>query len=257
MKTVIIDDESASRDMLLTHLATHCPTLEIVGIAQNGAEGLALIAAQKPDLVFLDVEMPDMTGFDLLQKLGQTPNFEVIFCTAHEGYAARAFRFSATDFLHKPIKIIELQNAVQKAQEQRHRRTEGQRAQQIELLLETIQHLSLPKSQQIPSKIAIQSTTEITFVEISQIVFIEADGNYSNVFTKNDKKPLVATKQISHFEAMLQDSFFRSHRSFLINLKEISKILKGDEQIVMTNQQKISVSKGRKDELLKRLGIEA
>jgi two-component system, LytTR family, response regulator len=257
MKAIIIDDESASRDMLIQHLANHCTSVEVIGVAHNGTDGLAMIAALKPELVFLDVEMPDMTGFDLLQKLGKTPNFEVIFCTAHDGYAARAFRFSATDFLHKPIKISELQNAVIKAQDQRHRRTEADRAQQIDVLFETIKNMSAPqKSRQMPSKVAIQSASEISFIEVNKIIWLEADGNYSKVGIKNEKKVLLATKPLAYFEDMLCDGFFRSHRSFLINLKEIDKILKGDEQVVMSDQKHISVSKGRRDELLRQLGVE-
>ncbi|MFM2269590.1 MAG: hypothetical protein RL757_3031 [Bacteroidota bacterium] len=253
MKTIIIDDEAPSRDTLLHHLKTNCPTIQVIGVAQTGEDGLRLIKTLKPELVFLDIEIGDMTGFELLQRLEGEVTFECVFCTAHNSYAATAFRFSATDFLQKPIKINELLAAVVKAQSNLHKRDELKKAEQLLMLNEALKQLEMRK---MPQKLGIQSASEILFVEVDQIIWIRADRNYTEIALLGGSKPHLSSKQLSYYEELLKDEFIRVHRSHIINPNYVTRILKGDDQVEMQDKTLVPISKGNKERLLKKMSVD-
>ena len=212
IKTIIIEDEAKSRFSLRKKLTEFCPVITIVGEAEDGMEGLALIKTEKPQLVFLDIEMPKMNGFEMLNAI-EEKDFNVIFTTAYDQYAIKAIKYAAFDYLLKPVDIEELKIAVSKAAAAGSVETRNQ----VELLLQNVQH---PKKQL--NKLAIPTLEGLLFFDISDIVHLEANRNYTNIFF-NNKTKIIASKTLKEFEDLLPgDTFFRIHHSHLINLNYIT-----------------------------------
>jgi len=243
IRAIIIDDEPDGREALKLSIEKYCPELAIVEMCSTADEGLISIQLNHPELVFLDVQMPYKSGFNLLEEIGEF-DFEVIFVTAYDRYAIKAIKFSALDYLLKPIDIDELQNAVQKAEER------------IRLKGYSHHYTSLLKNVKYPSnkieKLAIPTLEGIIFEPVDDIIYCAADGNYTMLKLKGNRKLLVS-KSLKDFEMMLIDNgFFRIHHTYLINMKHIRQYVKGDGgYVIMEENHHVDVSRRKKESFLK------
>lgn len=239
-KAIIVEDEIHSREFLKNIVTTYCSDLELVALASNVKEGVEAIKTKKPDIVFLDIEMQTGTGFDLLQQFPQ-PDFEVIFTTAYDHYAIKAIKFSAVDYLLKPIDIEELQHSVAKVIEKKKNNT-GQQA--LQMLLKNLQ---VPASKE--QSITLSTNEGLEFVPLQQIIRIESSGPYSHFFIK-DKKKIIVSKNLKEYEMLLSEhGFFRVHNSHIININEVSRMIRTDGgYAVMSDASNISISPKKKDE---------
>jgi two-component system, LytTR family, response regulator len=242
-KCILIDDEEPSIQTLRIIVENYCNNeLEIVGTAGTIEDAYAQIIEKKPDIIFLDIEMPHGSGFDLLEKFIK-PTFEVIFTTGFDQYAITAIKFSALDYLLKPINIEELREAIKKAKE----RLEGKNTQQNLQFL--IQNLKNPRDK--ANKIPLPILNGFQFITISSIIYCEADEDYTYVYL-NDNQKITVSKSIKEFEDLLTEyDFFRIHHSFLINRNFIKKYIKGEGGTVLTEHGvELPVSRRRKTEFL-------
>ena len=242
IKAILIDDELSSLQNLRQKLDEFCPDIQVVAMAQKPEEGMLLIRHHKPDVLFLDIEMPKMSGFRMLDELGDC-DFEIIFTTAYNHYAIDAIRISAFDYLMKPISIKDLQVAVDRLSKTRFTQTR----ERIDILKTT---MSDKKSQD--DKIAIPTSEGLEFIPIKNILHIESSSNYSKIYFK-ENKPIVVTKLLKDFEDMLLPyRFYRIHNSHLINLNYIQKYVKAQGgQVIMQDGTVIDVARRKKDEFLK------
>jgi len=246
LTAIIIDDESSSRNSLRQKLVANFPDLKIIAECENGEQGIETIESKKPDIVFLDVEMPRMNGLVMLQQLNNR-NFELIFTTAYDHYAIQAIRFSALDYLVKPIEIEDLKAAVHKAEQKKEKQSSNERIENLlhNLLLETNQ----------PHRIAIPSHEGLLFTEISDILYLEAESNYTFIFLTDGKK-ITVTKTLKDFEELLPSHvFIRIHHSHIINKDHIQKYIRGEGgQVIMKNGTTLYISRRKKEEFLKAIG---
>jgi len=242
ISALIVDDELSSVQNLQQKLETFCTDVQVVATAQKPEEALLLIQHHKPDVVFLDIEMPKMNGFRMLDELN-TYDFEIIFTTAYNHYAIDAIRISAFDYLMKPIAIADLQNAVQRLLAVKQNNTK----EKIDILKHSLQD---KKSQD--DKIAIPTAEGIEFIPIKNILHIESSSNYSRIHL-NNSKVITVSKLLKDFEDMLLPyRFYRIHHSHLINLHYIQKYLKADGgQVMMQDGTVIDVARRKKEEFLK------
>ncbi|MBL7747025.1 MAG: response regulator transcription factor [Chitinophagaceae bacterium] len=241
-KAILIDDEKNSRESLRKKIETHCPQLSILAECSNGQEGLQAIQQYQPDIVFLDIEMPHMNGFTMLQHLPER-NFELIFTTAFNQYAINAIRYSAMDYLVKPVDVTELVNAVQRISE---KKKTAINEKQLEILAGY-----LSQQKQGPDKIAVSVATGLEIIDIASIIYLEATGNYTNLYIE-DSKPLLSSKTLKEFEDILPPALFcRIHNASLVNVSFIKKYNRGEGgQVVLANGTILDVARRRKDELL-------
>ena len=246
IKTIIIDDEQLCIDSLAFDLQKYCKEIEILEACTNPKEGLLAIKKHKPDLVFLDVQMPWMNGFEMLELLDQI-NFAIIFTTAFDQFAAKAFRISAIDYLLKPVDVHDLKEAVKKAA------GNIQQKSGVENIANLLQNIKQPESNQ---RIAFPGRDGFEFVEAGKIIYAQAEGSYTHVFL-NDKRKLVISKTLSDIEEMLpQDLFHRIHHSTLVNISHVTHLYKSDGgYVVLKNGEKLSVSKAKKEMLMAKLGL--
>ena len=246
IRTIIIDDEQHCIDSLAFDLQKHCRDIELLETCTNPKEGLLAIKKQKPELVFLDVQMPWMNGFEMLELLDQI-NFAIIFTTAFDQFAAKAFRISAIDYLLKPIDVNDLKEAVKKAAEKIQQRSG------VENIANLLQNIKQPEGNQ---RIAFPGREGFEFVEAGKVIYAQAEGSYTHVFL-NDKRKLVISKTLSDIEEMLPPELFhRIHHSTLVNLSHVTHLFKSDGgYIVLENGEKLAVSKSKKDGLMERLGL--
>lgn len=246
LSVMLIDDESSSRNALRQKLLNHCPDLVIVKECENGEEGILAIEAEEPDIVFLDVEMPRMNGFVMLQQLKQR-NFELIFTTAYDHYAVQAIRVSALDYLVKPIEIKSLVEAVDRARERRRGDVHNQR---IEIFLS-----NLVNEKDRNSKLAIASQEGLQFVLMDDIIYLEAESNYTSIYLQSDPR-IIVSKVLKDFEELLPSTkFIRIHHSHIINLNHLRKYLRGEGgQVLMSNGKTLDVARRKKDEFMKAIG---
>jgi two-component system LytT family response regulator len=243
LKAIIIDDEPDCVALMALQLKEHCPQVQILLQTTQPEEGLQAIRELEPDVVFLDVEMPRMNGFTLLEKLDDI-SFSLIFVTAYNEFALRAFRFSALDYLLKPLNTAHLCEAVRKAEK---RQRIDQR--QLDMLRYQI------KEGQYPSKIAVPFQNGVVFVELKELVYCEADSNYTKLVLTNGKTYLLSKTLREVQEVLEERSFLRVHRQFLINLDHIKMYHKGDgSYLVMTSDISIPVAKNQKDRLVQKFG---
>ena len=240
----IVDDEPYSCEALVTLLERYCPDVKVLDIRYSAASALKSINEQKPQILFLDIEMPHMNGFELLEKLSEI-DFELIFTTSYDQYAIKAIRFSALDYLLKPIDWEELKKAVQKAVNS----MQHPLPQQIEVLLQKLNHPTIAVN-----KIAIPTMEGLQMVLVETIISCESDRNYTVLFLKNGQK-IIASRTLKEIEEMLDDySFARVHHSHLVNLNEVEKYMKGEGgYLLMSNGTTVDVSRSRKEILLKKL----
>lgn len=245
---VIIDDEKHMRESLSKMIEMFCPTLKIKGVSQDIFEAETLINEVHPDLIFLDVEMPGGSGFDLLEKFNNI-DFKVIFTTAHAAYAIKAIKYAAMDYLLKPINIDELKEAINKFSVSNHQNEFYQ--QQLNVLKN-----NRGKSDFDFSRIALPVADAIKFFDVSDIVYCEADRAYCK-FHINDQKKILISKPMSEYEDILsQSNFIKVHKSYIINKSHVDKMLKGpDGGIVMSNGAIVPVAVRRKSDVAAALGV--
>jgi two-component system LytT family response regulator len=246
IRAIIIDDEQHCTKALKSDLQKNCPSIELIDVCHSAKEGIMSIKKNNPDLVFLDVEMPWMNGFEMLDVLGEI-NFSVIFTTAHDEFAARAFRISAVDYLLKPVDANDLKQAVQKVEK---KLDEGSNLQHITNLLRNIKQ---PSSDQ---KIALPQREGYEFVDVSSIIYLSAEGAYTKVLMQ-DKKSMLISRTLGDVEELLPPELFqRIHHSTVVNVSCISQFLRTDGgYVVLRNGEKLSVSKAKKEMLMARLGL--
>lgn len=247
---ILIDDEARSREALLGKLITVAPQLHVVSQCSSAKEGLAAIASLRPDLVFLDIEMPVMNGFAMLESLEKI-DFDVVFITAYDQYALRAFRFSALDYLLKPVDPEELKKCVANFETKHAARKQHQLGSQLNELLANFRS---PGAQ----KIALPTSEGYQFVFPDDIVRIQSDSNYCEFYFKDGKK-LVVSRTLKEYETLLEDAnFCRVHNSHLVNLRFVSKYLKGEGgYLVLEDGTSIEVSTRKKAVVLQRLAKRA
>ncbi|SIN96396.1 two component transcriptional regulator, LytTR family [Chitinophaga niabensis] len=240
LTAIIIDDEQKGRLALREKLHDYCPDVKLIGEAADGLEGLQLIREKKPAIVFLDIEMPRMDGFDMLHELPEK-NFHLIFTTAYDQYAIKAIRYAAFDYLLKPVDIEELRSAIKRAGMQSQPHTN----EKLEVLQQNLQ------TRQQLNKIAIPTLEGLLFFNTTDIVHLEAQSNYTNIYFTNAPK-LIASRTLKEFEELLpSDIFFRTHHSFIINLHHIKRYIKGDGgQIEMQNGHFALLSRRKKDRFM-------
>lgn len=244
LKAIIIDDEKKGRMALKQKLQDYCPKVIVVGEAENGNTGIELINQYEPDIVFLDIEMPRMDGFEMLHQLPEN-NFNLIFTTAYDQYAIKAIRYAAFDYLLKPIDIEELQATISRITPLTKSQTTGK----LDTLEQNLQSKTGFK------KIAIPTLDGLLFFNADDIINLEANSNYTILHFTNHPK-LTASKTLKDFEELLTDKiFFRPHHSHIINLNYIKRYIRGDGgQIEMQNGQIVIVSRRKKEEFLKLIG---
>jgi two-component system LytT family response regulator len=239
LKTVIIDDEQDAVEFITTIIAEYCPSLEVVGKAHNVTQGEEIITNTKPDLVFLDVEMPNGTGFDLLARF-PVKYFDVVFITAFNHYAIKAIKFSAVDYILKPINISEFIESVSKVIKKRSERPSDNN-NGLQALMENIRS-------PLPSRLAIPTADGTEYLNPKEIIRIEADRSYSWFYLSGNRKILVS-RHLKEFQELLGDrSFFRSHNSHLVNLKFVRKFIRKEGgYIEMNDGSLIPISRNKKD----------
>jgi two-component system LytT family response regulator len=244
--TIIVDDEPKGRLALRQKLTNYCSKVKVLAEAANGKEALTLIQKYQPQLVFLDIEMPVMNGFEMLNAISER-NFHIIFTTAYDQYAIKAIKYAAFDYLLKPIDIEELRTAVSKIETV----VNINLGKQVNLMLENLQ-----QSKRNFNKLAIPTLEGLYFFDISTIIYMEANSNYTTFyFTDNSK--ITASKTLKEIEEFLpEENFFRGHHSLIINLQYIRKYIKGEgiAQVEMTNGTILEISRRKRDELMKLMG---
>ena len=241
LRTIIIDDELHIRQGLEKILKSYCPKAKVVAKADSVKSGLEAIRTHHPDLVLLDIKMDDGTGFDLLKKLDHI-DFKLIFVTAYDQYAIKAFKYSALDYLLKPVDPDDLSEAVNKAEKV----IMNDLVTQLNVLEEQLRSESYTTR-----KIVLKTQESIHIVHLNEISYIESDGNYTTVYLINGKK-IVLSRSLRDFEEMLKgQGFFRVHKSFLVNLATISRFDKGDGGfLVMEAGDRVPVASRKKEQLL-------
>ncbi len=242
MKAAIVDDVAQARETLKEDLADYCPDIEIIGEADGVVTGAKLLKKIDPDVVFLDIQLQDGSGFDILELLGEV-KFQVIFTTASDAFAIKAFKFSAVDYLLKPVDPDELIEAVQKASQ-----ANISQQKSYDLLLNTV------KERTLPQRLALHTLEKIHVTEIADIVRCESNGNYTTFYFKSGQKLLV-TKTLKEYDQMLSEhQFARVHQSHLINTHQIKEFVKIDGgYLVMRDGSKIPVSTRKKSSVMKLL----
>lgn len=246
LKTVLIDDEPRGLSSLQKLLEYNCPDVEVAAMCSSADEGKVAITDLQPNLVFLDIAMPEKTGFDLLQEIGPR-TFEIIFVTAHNDFMLRAFQFSCVDYLLKPVVDNYLAEAVRRAAKRIEERAS---TGNLETLLHNLR--AGEKGQKL--KICITSLKGFEVLKLPDIIYCEASGNYT-IFHLENQKPVCASKTMSEYEAMLEDSgFIRIHKSFLINLEHVKQYHRGEGgTVVLSNNYEVDVSRRRKDQFIDKM----
>lgn len=244
IRTIIVEDEQKSREMLSAIIQKNCPELEVIGLAEDVEEGVDIIKSLRPDLVFLDVSMPKGSGFDLLEKLAGY-SFELIFATASDQYALRAIKYSACDYLLKPIDIDELKLAVDKVM----KRQKGPNMANLQFLVE-----HLKRADENFQRITLPTGNAYEIVNVKDIVRCEADGSYTTFFL-TDKRKLLISAGLKHYEELLPESdFIRVHHHHLINIRHVVRLLKEDGgYAIMSDGSKIEISRRKKESFMERL----
>lgn len=238
-RTIIIDDEEDARNTLSAFIRQYCPKIEVVAEGTGVQDGYRKIMAHEPELVLLDIQMEDGTGFDLLEKI-RNPKFQVIFCTAFDEFAIRAFKYSAIDYLLKPIDPDELIEAVSKVKENEG----GTQQEKVDLLLDH-------RQKGYSDRITLSSQEGLTVVKLSEIIRLESDSNYTKFFLNSGERTIVP-RSLKEFEEMLpKEQFYRTHQSHIINMEHVKKYMKEDGgYILMVDGSEVLVARRRKEDFL-------
>lgn len=241
-KIVVVDDEDKIVKTICKFINENIENVNIVGTANSANEAIEIIKNKKPDLVLLDIEMPFATGFDLLERLPDK-DFDVIFITAYNQYAIKAIKMNALDYILKPIDVDELVNAIQKSKQKKNADSQ---ISQVNNLLNDIYKKDV-------QKIKINTKVGVEYVDIDRIIKVEAEGNYSNIFL-GSTEPIFSTMKIKHIEALLsKDTFFRSHKSFIINLEKVLKYNSANNSIIMNDDTEVVLSRSKRKDFLEKM----
>ncbi len=245
IKAIIVDDELGARESLSKMLEKNCKQIEVVGKVDSMLSAFEAITNKEPDLVFLDIEMPNGNAFDLLEKF-KTINFNIIFTTAYDHYAIKAIKFSAVDYVLKPIDPEELITAVKRFEDRSSEKATLDK--QFKTLLSNIRPENKLK------KVGIPDGEGLIFINLSDIIRCDSDGNYTFFILTSGKK-IIASRTLGEYEHMFaDDNFFRIHRSHLINLEHVKKYIKGEGgYVVMTDNSQVEVSRRNKTDFLEKL----
>jgi two-component system LytT family response regulator len=250
IKALIIDDVEKARSALKSDIKTYCPDVLVIGEADGVETGFKLIQHTRPDVIFLDIRMSDGSGFDLIAKLRQqgTIPFQIIFTTAYDEYAIKAFKFSATDYLLKPVDHEDLIQAVQKI---KPTDVQSSLKENMELLLESMKGIKTSNK-----RIALNSADKVQVVNVDDIIQCESQKNYT-LFYLTNKKQVLVTRTLKEYEDMFEgDNFLRVHHSHLINVKHLKEYVKTDGgYAVMSDGSQVPVSVRKKEQLLSLLGL--
>lgn len=243
LKTIIIDDEQDAREIMVNLLRKFEKDIVVVAVCENGKEGVQAIIKHEPDLVFLDIDMPGMDGFDVLDCVKNLP-IKIIFATAHNQHAIRAFKYSAIDYLMKPVGSDDLANAIEKVKCSQLSQVQ---ATQYGMVLK-----QMKQKETLPEVVALPMSDGLHVVNIGDIMYCKADRNYSDVHLVGSEKILVS-RPLKEFELLLlPHGFFRIHHSALINLRFVSRFVRSDGGYVMMKDGKsIEISRQKKEEFLK------
>jgi two-component system, LytTR family, response regulator len=236
LKVIIIDDEPDSVNLLQLQLTEHCPQVKVVGSYTSTVKALDGIEALQPDLLFLDIEMPVMNGFEMLEKVLHN-NFSLVFVTAYNQFALKAFRFNALDFLVKPIDTKELIEAVAKAEKR---------------VMPTSLQLALLQKQlrgEPVTKIAIPGQHGVSFIDLNEIVYVEASNNYSKLILTDGRRFLISKTLKDVQEVLEEEHFLRVHRQYIINLNHVKQFNRNEGVLTMTNGDNIPVARNQKEHL--------
>ncbi len=242
LRTIIIDDEAHVRESLTNMLKLHCPNAKVVGQAEGVKSGLKVIQSYQPDLILLDIKMKDGTGFDLLEQIDNI-DFKIIFITAYDQYAIKAFKFSALDYLLKPIESIDLKNAIDKAVKASQKEVNTQ--------LNTLAN-NLQTDDQSKKKIILKTFDNVYLVKVKDIIYAESDGRYTTIYLLSGEQIIVSTT-LKHYHEILNDfGFYRVHKSFLINIEHIQRFEKAEGgYVILETNAKVPVASRKREELLK------
>lgn len=242
IRCVLIDDENNSLEMMEWLIKTYCPQVSIVAMCNSSEKGIEAIKKFKPDVVFLDIEMPHMNGFDMLEQFDKL-FFDVVFCTAYDQFAIKAFKYSALNYLLKPVDPADLQETIRRLEEKKSSPSK----EQIEMLLQNIRGNAKPPVQ----RIALTTNDGMIFVSTQDILYCEAESNYTSVVLKGGKRILVSKVLKDIDETLSGNDFYRIHNSFLININHIKKYVRGDGgYVIMENDVTISISRSRRQEFM-------
>lgn len=240
LRTILVDDETRGINSLQKLLQMNCPEVEIIGSSNNPDEAVRLIETATPNLVFLDINMPEKNGFELLKEIADI-DFEIIFVTAHNEYALQAFHFSAIDYLLKPVEVDLLIQAVKRAA----KRIEGKVINEnLETLMYNMKQNRLPQDM----KICIHSLKGFQVINLKEIIYCEAASNYS-IFHLTDQPSICASRPIHEYETLLEDAgFLRVHKSFLVNLNQIKEYHRGEGgTVILSNNIEVEISRRKKE----------
>ena len=242
IRCILIDDEKNALEMMEWLLKTYCPGVEIMDMCHSAEQGIEAIHKYKPDVIFLDIEMPRMNGFDMLEQFDKL-FFDVVFCTAYDQFAIKAFKYSALNYLLKPVDPDDLKATVARIEERKSIPTK----EQFEVLL---QNITQPVKT-TPQRIALTTSDGMIFVPTSDIIYCEAESNYTKVVLSGGKKIVVSKVLKDIDEALSGPDFCRVHSSFLINVNRIKKYVRGDGgYLVMDDDTDISISRNRRQEFM-------
>lgn len=243
MKAILIDDEPDGIKALQKMLALHCPKVQVAATCTNALDARRQIELEKPDVVFLDIQMPGKSGIEMISELNNR-DFEIIFVTAHNEYILQALQYSAADYLLKPVDEDRLIEAVQRAEK---RMQDDKKEELTETLLYNIGKAGQPSDM----RLCLPTMKGFIILKLDDIVYCEAERSYT-VFHLEDKKTVTVSKPLLEYESMLDDtSFFRVHKSFLINLRHVREYQRGEGGIViMSNNAEIEVSRRKKEQFL-------
>lgn len=246
MKAIIIDDEPMARQLLNGILQQHCPQVEVVDLCPNLPEGVKSIHKNQPDLVFLDIEMPGHSGLELLDFFNDADvNFSIIFTTAYNQYAIKAFKLSAIDYILKPLDAESIIDAVNRFEANRNK------GMDFSILKENLSGASQSK------KLAIHTVSSILFLELKEICFLKGDGAYTQIHSKDGNK-IISSRSLKYFEQTLSDhpNFIRCHKSFIVNVDEITEYVKTDGGSLLVNgKHEVAVSSDKWQEVLEKITV--
>lgn len=239
-RIIIIDDEAHARSCLRKMLAQYCPKAQVIGEADSVAAGISLILKKKPEAVLLDIQMRDGTGFDLLGHFPR-PDFDIVFTTAFDQFALKAFKFNAIDYLVKPVDPLELCRSIIKVRENRDRQMYFEQLSQLREMIQTRKY----------EKITISTNEGLVFLRLKELTRLKSSGSYTTFFTRDGKKVMVA-RTLKKFEEILPtDTFFRPHQSHIVNLNFVQGILREDGgYALMEDGTRIPISGRKREEFL-------
>ncbi|QES87763.1 LytR/AlgR family response regulator transcription factor [Rhizosphaericola mali] len=245
ISAIIVDDELGNIENLHLLIRKYCPNVNVLDFTPNVDQAILKIKELQPQLIFLDIQMPNKNGFDLLKSFAN-PQFEVIFVTAFDQFAIQAIRFSAIDYLLKPINISELQNAIERASKNLENKSNNSK----------LENLILSINQKALSKIAINSSRETIFIDPKELLFCKSDNNYTHLYLQDHTK-ITSSKPIFEYEELLENQgFFRCHQSYLVNLTHIKSWIKQDGDRLLINEGfEIPIARNKKERLKKVMGL--